>query len=124
MSDLKRPTVNEAGNVVQYPQRGVPYAATDLEAMPQNTIALAADGVLVFIRPRHYSQPAFKCSVFNIGPGAISMRWDGKDTTYGDPAAVLLPAGTGYAEAIGVRIALAADASGATVSMTAESYYG
>jgi len=33
-----------------------------------------------FTRPRAYSQPSFECSVLNIGPGAISLRFDGQDT--------------------------------------------
>jgi hypothetical protein len=103
---------------------GIPYADTDIFTMPQNTIAFGPNESWAFIHPEKYANPSFSASVFNMGPGAISMRWDGQDTLYGDPSAILLPAGTGYANAITSRIAFASDASGCTISMSIEQYYG
>jgi hypothetical protein len=120
---LARPPAGGPGSPRRPGARAV-FEPTDIEAAPQNTIALAADQALVFIRPRIYGQPSFMSSVMNLGPGAVSVRWDGVNTTYGDPAAILLPAGTGYAELTTLRLAVAADATGATISLTCEAFHG
>ena len=79
---------------------------------------------MTFIRPERYANPSFSCSIFNTGPGMVSVRWDGPDAVFGDPNCVLLPPMTGYAEAVTVRMSIAADPTGATVSISAEHYYG
>ena len=116
---LLRPAATQAARAPR-----VPYADTDIEASPQNTVSVGADAVVAYTRPRLYGNPSFMCSVFNIGPGAVSIRWDGQDTVFGAPDAILLPAGTGYAEAITPRFVIAADGSGATLSMSCEPHYG
>ena len=118
---LVRPTVGSA-EAAPRPLR-VPYADTDVEAFAQNTVSVPAGAPMAFIRRRRYANASFRCSIFNAGPGMISVRWDGQNTVFGAPEAIMLPPGTGYAEAVTPRIVVAADGAGATISMTCEDSY-
>ena len=120
---LVRPTAGTPqAQAVRSPR--VVYEPTDIEAWPQNTVNVGASAMVALRHPRIYSQPSAMWSIMNVGPGAISVRWDGVNTVFGAPEAILLPPGTGYAEAVSVRVCIAADGSGATVSVTSESFHG
>ena len=103
---------------------GKPRAPGDLVAPVQGTYILGPDQVIAFGHPDRYASPLFNCSFLNTGPGAISARWDGNDTIFGAPDAVLCPPGTGYAEARTIRMVFAADGAGATVSVTCDNSFG
>ena len=101
-----------------------PRAPGDLETTAQNTFILAPDQIIAFGHPQNYAQPSFMCSILNTGPGAISVRWDGKDAVFGSIDCILLPVGTGYADAVTTRMSIAADGAGATVSISCDPHYG
>jgi hypothetical protein len=104
--------------------RNIPFEDTDISLPPQHTATLAGGATMTFIHPRKYANPSFTCSIFNVGPGMVSARWDGPNAIFGAPECVLLPPMTGYAEATTMRMSIAADGTGATVSISAENYYG